>query len=205
MIQRRLTSMVRARGSSIYDHGPMLRFTAPDRDSIGRCARRSSLGRLPLATFLSLALHVSKEWPAFPEWATRHSGTTTRALYVLPHLPILAIALGVSIMATGSRPRPAWTWSVVAIQWALAVNGLFHIAATALVLAYAPGSWTGAGLDRPLTAYLLFRVRGDRSWTAIQITTAGIVGTALSALAAASLRLEFDVLAADQLARRTEF
>ena len=48
------------------------------------------------------ALHVAEEFPRFPEWATRHFGTTSRPYYVYSHIPLIVANLLVSRLAAAS-------------------------------------------------------------------------------------------------------
>jgi hypothetical protein len=154
-------------------------------------ARERALGRLPLMTFVTLAIHIAEEWPAFPEWATRHFGTTTRSFYVVSHIPLLAIALGVCACAGRPQAGRGWIGAFVAVQWALATNAAFHVLATVNLGEYSPGLVSAVVLYLPMTVLVVWRVRHRELLSAKGQTSALVVGVVTSLLAVSSLWLDF--------------
>lgn len=127
--------------------------------SLTSAARRSQepLGRAPWLVLGALLAHVAEELPRFPEWATRHFGTTSPAYFVLSHIPLLAAVL--YIVYRASRPWASvwWVWLLLVVQAALAANGIFHLVATLWFREYSPGLVSAIALYIPVTAYLLPR------------------------------------------------
>ncbi len=143
---------------------------------------------------VALLAHVLEEYPRFPAWATRHFGRTSRAWYVYSHL-VLLVAVGLlSTRAQAAGPRSSWAVLVLAVQWILATNALFHVATTLVFREYSPGVMTGTFLVLPSTAYLYYRVSSLELVTTTQLASAIALGTVLSATAIASLwwRADFD-------------
>jgi hypothetical protein len=59
----------------------------------------------------------------------------------------------------GARKQPRWRWTLAGAGTVLLVNGVCHVAASAAVRYYVPGTWTGIAFYIPLGAALLLRVR----------------------------------------------
>jgi hypothetical protein len=80
------------------------------------------------------------------------------------------------------------------VQWALAINALFHITTTFLFREYSPGVVTGVLLSLPATGYILNRIVGADLLTPLQLASALALGTGISAAIVASLwlRMDFD-------------
>jgi hypothetical protein len=79
---------------------------------------------------IALVVHVVEEVPRFPAWATRHFGATSRAWYVYSHVLLLVAFAVVSAEAHAGGPGSRWALLVLACQWILAVNALFHVVTT---------------------------------------------------------------------------
>ena len=151
-------------------------------------AAKGNLGRSPWLVLAALVFHVVEEVPNFPQWATRHFGTTSLTYFVLSHIPLLAAVVSIVHQASRSVVDGAWVWLLIAVQSALAVNGLFHVFATLWFREYSPGVVTSVLLYAPVTAYLLPRAArqlGPRP-TAMACGT----GTCVSALLIGSLWLD---------------
>lgn len=113
------------------------------------------LGRAPWLVLGALIAHVAEELPRFPEWATRHFGTTSPAYFVLSHIPLLATVLYIVYRASRPWASVLWVWLLLVVQSALAANGVFHIVATLRFREYSPGLVSAIALYMPVTAYLL--------------------------------------------------
>ena len=144
---------------------------------------------IPLVTLL---VHMAEEAPRFPRWATRHFGATSPAWYAYSHALLVALAVWIAWRAdAGSGDAPALLLPGAA-QWALAVNALFHVAATLRFGAYSPGVISGVLFSLPATAYFFVRALSDGHLTSGQVLVAACAGTTVSALATASLWLQLD-------------
>ena len=153
---------------------------------VGREAK--PLGLLSWSVLAVLLVHVAEELPGFPEWATRHFGTTSTAYFVLSHIPLIATVLWIVQRAARPGAADAWIWLLLVVQVTLGVNGLFHLAATLWFGDYSPGVVTGLALYLPLTFYLL--PRAARRLGPLRTATACCVGTLVSALLVCSLWLD---------------
>ncbi|QQS41382.1 MAG: HXXEE domain-containing protein [Acidobacteriota bacterium] len=145
---------------------------------------------LPLIAF---AFHMLEEYPRFPEWATRHFGATSNAWYVYSHIPLVTLAIIVCLSAENSSPQ---TWERIfgtAFAITLALNGIFHIAATILFREYSPGVATGTFFLIPVACYLLIETAGGRLLTGRQTWVAFAIGVVVQIAVVASLYLEMDI------------
>ena len=116
-----------------------------------------TLGRLPWLVLASLLLHVLEEWSRFPEWATRHFGTTSDRFFVVSHIPIFGIVAWVVSSASRSNASTRSIWLLVMIIGALCTNTLFHLGTTGWFSEYSPGLVTALVLYLPLAIYMLPR------------------------------------------------
>ncbi len=137
------------------------------------------VGRLPWLVFIALVLHVLEEWPEFPEWATRHFGTTSPRFYVLSHIPILGLVAWAAYRA--SKPGASSSlWFITVILSALGGNVVFHVVSSVEFGELSPGLLTALILYVPLVAALLPRFAAilgrRRSVTAV---ATGLVASAL--------------------------
>jgi hypothetical protein len=147
-----------------------------------------NLGRDPWFVLTALVLHVVEEIPAFPQWATRHFGTTSLTYFVLSHIPLLAAVVYIAHRASRSGVAAVWVWLLTAVQSALAANGVFHVVATLWFREYSPGLVTSVLLYVPVTAYLL--PRAARQLGPLPTAMACGTGICVSALLIASLWLD---------------
>lgn len=151
------------------------------------------MGNLPWVTFALLLLHIAEEGAAgFPAWATAHFGTTTPGFYALSHIPLVAAAAHVARQAARHDASAGWLAAGVAIQAALAANGIFHIGSTLLFQQYSPGLITGGGLYVPFTIFFLRRASRDERIRPAQVVIACAVGVSVAVLLTASLALDMD-------------
>ena len=154
-------------------------------------SRRATDGRRCLwlvpAAFL---LHCAEELPTFPDWATRHFGTTTTRFYLASHAVLVPsifalIRRGADPSATRAAARDA-----AAIPCALLANTAFHVASTRRFGEYSPGVVTAVTLVGPASAHSLRRLVGAGTVSAHDLAFAGVLGLALNGAAVASLRLD---------------
>jgi uncharacterized protein with HXXEE motif len=146
------------------------------------------LGRASWLVLGALTLHVAEELAGFPDWATRHFGTTSPAFFVLSHLPLLAAVL--YVVHRTSRPSAGirWVWLLLVVQSALAANGVFHLVATLWFREYSPGLLTGIVLYTPVSVYLLPLVMPRLG--PLRTATACSAGLLISGLLVGSLWLD---------------
>ena len=149
---------------------------------------QGNLGRDPWFVLTALVCHVVEEVPNFPQWATRHFGTTSLNYFVLSHIPLLAAVVSIVHQASRSVVDGVWVWLLIAVQSALAANGLFHVLATLWFREYSPGVVTSVLLYAPVTAYLL--PRAARQLGPLPTATACGTGLCVSTLLIGSLWLD---------------
>jgi hypothetical protein len=142
---------------------------------------------------LAFLVHVAEEYPRFPEWATRHFGTTSRPWYVYSHVPLVAAVLGISFLAAAAPARTLFPVLATSVQWVFATNAVFHVATTFVYREYSPGVITAVALFLPGTAYLFGRTVRDGLLTPAQIVVAIVIGTVVGVAAVASLWLRMDI------------
>jgi hypothetical protein len=149
-----------------------------------RGKRRSSFYWLVPAAFLA---HVVEELPRFPQWATRHFGTTTTQFYLVSHAVLVPALVGAS--ARGAR-RPSDSraaFLATTVSSGLGINAIFHIATTVLFREYSPGVVTGAVGMLPAAAYTLYRTKRAGILSDEQIVGAVLAGTAITTAVVGSL------------------
>lgn len=157
--------------------------------SPARPKRSGPLGRAPWLVLGALVLHILEEWPDFPEWATRHFGTTSPGFFIVSHLPIVGFVGWAMWSATRPTPRPWAIWVLGLILAALGTNVLFHAGASVALRELAPGIFSAVVLYIPLVAYLLpgvARVLGRR-----RTAEAVAAGVLIALLITGSLWLDF--------------
>lgn len=157
-----------------------------------RPSAQAPLGRLPWLVFGALLAHITEEWFWFPEWATRHFGTTSPRFFAVSHVPIVALAFWVTIRATrahASKLSTAAVWFIIA---ALSFNGAFHLITTFMFSEYSPGLATAVLFYFPLLAYLGPRVSAVLGFR--QTFSTGIAGALVGALITSSLLIDMPTL-----------
>jgi Protein of unknown function with HXXEE motif len=147
-----------------------------------------NLGRGPWLVLAALVFHVVEELPSFPQWATQHFGTTSTGYFVLSHVPLFAAVLYIVYRASRSMADVMWVWLLMAVQCALAANGIFHLLATLWFREYSPGVVTSVAVYAPVTAYLLPRA-AQRLGPRATATACG-TGVCVAAMLIASLWLD---------------
>jgi hypothetical protein len=152
------------------------------------------LGALPWITLALILAHVAEELPRFPEWATRHFGTTTTAFFVVSHIPLLAATFYIARRAASPEASARWLLAAVMVQTGMGANGLFHLATTWTFGEYSPGVVTGAGFHVPFAVYLIHRARLDPRLRPAGIAAACGAGVALAGLLTASLWLDISFI-----------
>jgi hypothetical protein len=159
---------------------------------MSRDATAGPPGRLAWLLLVALALHMGEEWSRFPEWATRHFGTTSPRFFLVSHVPIVAVVAWVSWGASRRPAAESFLWWYAFILAAFVTNALFHVATTLVFREYSPGLVTGVVLYPAVAVRLLPRVLpilGPRRTLA-----ASIAGALASVLVAASLALDMPTL-----------
>lgn len=91
----------------------------------------------------AFAVHCVEEYPRFPEWATRHFGTTTREFYLASHAVLVPLVAVVDAHATRGRPTPSKAWLATGLAATLISNAAFHAGATVAFREYSPGVVSG--------------------------------------------------------------
>lgn len=150
---------------------------------------RLSVNQLCWFIFAFLVAHVIEEFPRFPEWATRHFGTTTTGFYILSHIPLLMGVFFIVYRSSRDQRHGIWISFAVLVQWALFINGIFHVTTTLGFGEYSPGLVTALVLYLPFTIYFLKRILRDGYLSHTQVASSCIGGTVLAVLIISSLWL----------------
>lgn len=139
---------------------------------------------------LVFLVHCLEELPRFPEWATRHFGTTTRPYYLASHAVLIPAV--VALTRGGTRPdaTPTATARAAAVPAGLIANAAFHVRTTRAFGGYSPGVLTGLGVVTPVCARVLFRLSRTGVLPRRELAIAVLAGVALNAVAVASLRVD---------------
>lgn len=123
-------------------------------------------------------LHCIEEYFfGFPEWATRHFGTTTQNFYLLSHLVIALIIIIIAFYVY--RGFKTGVFLVLILQTLIFTNGLFHIFTTILWKEYSPGVLAQV-LIIPITHLVFKMVYQSNIFSKKQILYALILGSAIS-------------------------
>ncbi|MGI8775660.1 MAG: HXXEE domain-containing protein [Actinomycetota bacterium] len=131
------------------------------------------------------AIHAADEYlSGFPEWATRHFGTTSRRFYATSHVLLVA---GVTLAAHQHDKHPELLGAVAS---GFVANGLFHLRATRRFGEPSPGERTAATLMIPGGLALLVDLLGRRSLDMPGVITALLAGMLMNRAAVASLHLD---------------
>jgi hypothetical protein len=126
--------------------------------------------------------------PELPAVGTRRFGTTSLTYFLLSHIPLFAAVLYIVYRASRAAVDAVWIWLLIAVQSALASNGVFHLVATLWFREYSPGVVTSVLVYAPVTAYLL--PRAARQLGPRPTAMACGAGTCVSVLLIASLWLD---------------
>ena len=138
----------------------------------------------------ALLAHIGEEWPRFPEWATRHFGTTTSRWYAISHVIIVALVAWLCSRAAIPTPSRATAAGFVTVIAALAANTLFHVASTLAFAEYSPGLGT-ALLYVPLL--LVAGTRAAQRYDQALVVRASVAGLLLSAAITATMWIKVPV------------
>lgn len=143
---------------------------------------------LPTALF---AVHVAEEWlGGFPDWATRHFGTTSPRWFVVSHVPLVLAMIAISARASARGARSRWVWLAAALMVGLFGNAVFHVVTSALFDEYSPGLVTAALLFAPATPIVIKHAAADGALTTAGIAAACVVGALGSGLVVLSLMVD---------------
>lgn len=140
------------------------------------------------------AAHIAEELPRFPQWATRHFGTTTKEFYVVSHL-VLGPAV-VACAAAGSKRAGSWMgpFAGCAAAGVMVANTVYHVGTTALFREYSPGVVTAVLGMLPASLYALRRARAEGLLTDEQFLGALLTGNAACLAAVGSLYVDMPTL-----------
>lgn len=127
----------------------------------------------------------------FPDWATRHFGTTTMPFFVYTHILLLILVAAVSYLAWSGK-HAAWKVLAATIQVQYAFNGLFHLFSSVIFKELTPGLATASLLSLPLTYVFFSRLIKTKSLTEKKIILSLICGLLLSVGIVASLWINGD-------------
>jgi hypothetical protein len=140
-------------------------------------------------------IHFGEEARIYPEWATRHFGTTSMRYFLLSHLPLALFVLLVSWQASRrATPVDLWPFLALATQWALATVAVFHLGTTMVFREWSPGLGSGTVLLLPLTAYVTRRVVAGSWMTSARALLAGVAGVAGMSGLLATLWIDVQIL-----------
>lgn len=140
-------------------------------------------------------LHTVDEFVSgFPEWATRHFGTTSTRFYVASHVLLIS---GVATAAWsghnfGHRRDVQTLFGGIAA--AFIANGLFHVVTTLRFREKSPGLTSGVGAMIPGGAFILRRLARRRDLSGPELIKALILGAAINGAAVGSLRIDMPAL-----------
>lgn len=130
----------------------------------------------------------------FPEWATRHFGTTSRRFYVASHVLLIGAVLATSLAADRRRSDRRSQTALGAIAAGFVVNGLFHLETTWRFRELSPGTLTGSSLMIPGGGVIVIRLLRDRRLDKRDALQALAGGALVNAAAVLSLRLDMPTL-----------
>lgn len=156
---------------------------------------RTRSGLVKIAPPAIFTFHAVDEYfGGFPEWATRHFGTTSRRFYVVSHV-LLVAAVSVSSMMQVRRPQRRATNLVLgAIVSGFVMNGIFHIETSLRFEEPSPGLRTAIWLLIPGGAATLASLIGGGMLDRRDLTVVIAGGILLNAAAVGSLRLDMPEL-----------
>ncbi len=149
----------------------------------------------------AFAAHIAEELPRFPQWATRHFGTTTKEFYVASHL-VLGPAV-VACAAAGAKGAGGWKGAFAgsAAAGVMVANTVYHVGTTALFREYSPGVVTAVLGMLPASLYTLHRARADGLLTDEQFLGALLTGNAACLAAVSSLYVNMPTLGGSEQER----
>ena len=138
--------------------------------------------------------HIAEELPRFPQWATRHFGTTTKEFYVASHC-VLGPAV-IACCAAGAKGSGGWKgpFAGAAAASVMVANTIYHLGTTALFREYSPGVVTALVGMLPTSVYALRRTRAEGLLTDEQWLGAILVGNAACLAAVGSLYVDMPAL-----------
>lgn len=138
----------------------------------------------------AFVVHCVEEYPRFPEWATRHFGTTTRRFYLVSHAVLVPLVALVDAHSSRGRATRSKAWLATGLASTLISNAVFHAGATVAFREYSPGAASGLLVLVPvgladITSRRHASVLGPRARS-----TAVTAGVVLNAVIVASLWMD---------------
>ncbi|HEY6781187.1 MAG TPA: HXXEE domain-containing protein [Thermoleophilaceae bacterium] len=142
----------------------------------------------------AFGVHIAEELPRFPQWATRHFGTTTKEFYVASHC-LLGPAV-IACCAAAAKGSGGWKgpFAGAAAASVMVANTIYHLGTTALFREYSPGAATAVLGMLPASVYALRRARAEGLLTDEQLLGAVLVGNASCLAAVGSLYVDMPTL-----------
>ena len=142
--------------------------------------------------------HAAEEFlTGFPEWATRHFGTTSRRFYLASHAVLISSIVATSVLASRQRPGHKAQLLLGAMAAGFVANGIFHVETTVRFGERSPGLVTGVALMIPGGLAILDELLDAQGMDAFELSKLVAAGLALNAAAVASLRLDMPRLVTD--------
>ena len=130
----------------------------------------------------------------FPDWATRHFGTTSKRFYLASHV-VLVAAVTASVVLQVRRPQArSANLALGAIASSFVMNGFFHLETTARFGEPSPGLLSAKWLMIPGGVATLVRLLRDGAIDRDDLLLAVTGGVLLNAAAVGSLRLDMPSL-----------
>ena len=150
----------------------------------------AQFNKLILLQLLNFSHFFDEYFFGFPEWATKHFGTTGKNYYLLSHLPLVLI-IGVIMWGMHKGSRVALFFAL-GVQTIFFTNGIFHIITTILWYEYSPGLMTQV-IILPSFFITLKLILDSKVLSKKQVAHSLIIGTTVSILLILSLFLNMPV------------
>ncbi|MEK7544911.1 MAG: HXXEE domain-containing protein [Patescibacteria group bacterium] len=153
-------------------------------DKLKTC--RLNLNKLIAIQFLNFSHFIDEYFFGFPEWATRHFGTTSKNYYLLSHAMII-LFIGVMMWGIKKGSKTA-IFLALAVQTVFFTNGIFHIITTFLFSEYSPGLLSQL-IIFPASIITYKMVRESKVLSVREVAHSLVLGTTISVLIILSLWL----------------
>lgn len=145
-----------------------------------------NLNKLILIQLLNFSHFIDEYFFGFPEWATRHFGTTSKNYYLLSHAFIILI-IGVIMWGIKKGSKTA-IFLALGVQTVFFTNGIFHIITTFLFSEYSPGLLSQV-IIFPSSIIIYRMVRDSKVLSGKEVAHSLVLGTIGSVLIILSLWL----------------
>ena len=148
-----------------------------------------NLNKLIFIQFLNFTHFIDEYFFGFPQWATKHFGTTSKNYYLFSHaLLIFFIAM---IMWSIKKASKKAILLALGVQMIFFTNGLFHIATNLLFYEYSPGLLSQL-IIIPASFITYKMVRDSKIVSKKEMSYCLVFGTIASVLIILSLYLNID-------------